>query len=261
MSGGRLGGIGAVIVLVIALFTGIDVSQLLGPVTSTTAPADQQASSAPTDPQADFVSVILADTEDTWTKLLSGSGRAYEPPRLVLFSNATRSACGVGQAAMGPFYCPMDKRVYIDLAFFRQLASGFGAPGDFAQAYVVAHEVGHHVQHLLGLDERVRQAQSRASPQGANALQVRMELQADCFAGVWAYYADRHRNLLEPGDIEEGLRAAAAIGDDTLQRRGQGHVTPESWTHGSAAQRTHWFKVGLSTGKVASCDTFKDAGR
>ena len=255
MSGGRIGGLGAIVVVVIALITGIDPSQLLG-TTGSSVPAETQPTSAPTDPQADFVSVILADTEDTWSRLLSANGMQYQPPRLVLFSNATRSACGVGQAAMGPFYCPLDTRVYIDLRFFRELDTRFGAPGDFAQAYVVAHEVGHHVQNLLGTAERVREAQSRTSPERANALQVRMELQADCYAGIWAHHANKHRELLQPGDIEEGLRAAAAIGDDTLQRRTQGHVTPESWTHGSSAQRTQWFKTGLTTGNLKSCDTF-----
>jgi uncharacterized protein len=255
ISMGGMGGIGAVIVLVIALLTGIDPSQLLGPSASTV-PSGGETTSAPTDPQADFVSVILADTEDTWSQLLAGSSTPYQPPRLVLFTNATRSACGLGQAAMGPFYCPSDNRVYIDLRFFRDLDTRFGAPGDFAQAYVVAHEVGHHVQNLLGIADRVRQAQSRAGGERANALQVRMELQADCFAGVWAHHAHKHRQLLEPGDVEEGLRAAAAIGDDTLQRRAQGHVTPETWTHGSSAQRAHWFKQGLATGNVRNCDTF-----
>ena len=256
MSGGRIGGLGAIVVVVIALITGIDPSQLLGTTGSSVPAETTQPTSAPTDPQADFVSVILADTEDTWSRLLSANGMQYQPPRLVLFSNATRSACGVGQAAMGPFYCPQDTRVYIDLRFFRELDTRFGAPGDFAQAYVVAHEVGHHVQNLLGIAERVREAQSRANPERANALQVRMELQADCYAGIWAHHANKHRELLEPGDIEEGLRAAAAIGDDTLQRRAQGHVTPETWTHGSSAQRTQWFKTGLTTGNLKSCDTF-----
>lgn len=261
VSGAGLGGIGAVIVLIIALFTGIDPSQLLG-TGSSTGEAPRETPSTANDPQADFVSVILADTEDTWTKLLAQNGKRYEPPRLVLFSQATRSGCGVGQAAMGPFYCPQDARVYIDLRFFRELDSRFGAPGDFAQAYVIAHEVGHHVQQQLGIMDRVRQVQSRSSsPAAAQEMQVRLELQADCFSGVWAHHAHRQRQLLEAGDIEEGLRAAAAVGDDTVQRRAQGYVTPETWTHGSAAQRMHWFKEGLRTGNIANCDTFARQGK
>ena len=176
-----------------------------------------------------------------------------------MFSQATPSACGMGQAAMGPFYCPEDRQVYIDLAFFRELDQRFGAPGDFAQAYVIAHEVGHHVQNLLGIAEEVHGLRRRSSPQQANALSVLMELQADCFAGLWAHHAHKQRQILEAGDVEEGLRAASAIGDDVIQRRSQGHVVPESWTHGSAAQRVEWFKRGLNAGRVDQCDTFRAA--
>jgi predicted metalloprotease len=252
-----LGGIGGLVVLLIALFTGIDPSALMGMIDGGGAPQQQsQPGAQPKDPEADFVSVVLADTEDTWTSVLGKQGARYEPPRLVLFDGSTPSACGMGQAAMGPFYCPSDQTVYIDLRFFRELDKRFGAPGDFAQAYVVAHEVGHHVQHLLGIDEQIRAAQSRRRGD-ANALQVRMELQADCFAGVWGHHADRARGILESGDVEEALRAAAAIGDDTLQRRSQGHVTPESWTHGSSQQRATWFRRGMQSGDIQACDTFR----
>ncbi len=205
-------------------------------------------------PQAQFISVVLKSTEDVWTQVFSERGARYEPPVLVLFTGATQSACGVGESAMGPFYCPADRKVYLDLSFFQELADNFGAPGDFARAYVVAHEVGHHVQTLTGVSEQVAaaRAQDRAS---GNALSVRQELQADCYAGVWGHYAARD-NLLEPGDAEEGLRAAAAIGDDRLQRQSQGRVVPESFTHGSSAQRVEWLKRGLESGRMESCDTF-----
>jgi predicted metalloprotease len=234
-----------------------------GPATSSPPAQDSGAARAvppsKTDPQADFVSVVLADTEDTWSAIFAKSGRQYEPPRLVLFTGATQSGCGMGQSAMGPFYCPLDRQVYIDLEFFRELAQRFKAPGDFAQAYVIAHEVGHHVQNLLGISGKTHAMRQRATPQRANELSVLVELQADCLAGVWAHHAHEQRNLLETGDVEEGLRAAAAIGDDTIQRRSQGHVVPESWTHGSSAQRVQWFRRGLTSGKVAQCDTFKAA--
>jgi hypothetical protein len=258
-----MSGLGLVVLLVIALLTGINPLALLEGMDggSMVQPGPRTgASSAPppasTDEPAQFASAILADTEDTWTKIFSAGGSRYEPPRLVLFDGATRSACGLGSAAMGPFYCPPDRRVYLDLAFFRQLERRFGAPGDFAQAYVIAHEVGHHVQNQLGVAERVHSLRTRVSEREANALSVRMELQADCLAGVWAYHAHKERNLLEPGDVEEGLRAAAAIGDDTLQRRTQGHVVPESWTHGSSEQRVRWFRRGMESGRLDDCDTF-----
>jgi hypothetical protein len=204
-----------------------------------------------------FVRRVLADTEDVWEQIFKGSGRRYEKPTLVLFSGATRTACGTGQSAMGPFYCPADRRVYIDLSFYEDLKRRFNAPGDFAQAYVIAHEIGHHVQTLLGISERVMSLKQRATSEGqANLLQVKMELQADCFAGVWASLNHQMKNRLEPGDIESGLNAAAAIGDDRLQKQAQGYAVPESFTHGSSAQRVRWFKRGLDTGQVQSCDTF-----
>ncbi|ATB28437.1 KPN_02809 family neutral zinc metallopeptidase [Melittangium boletus] len=205
----------------------------------------------------DFVSVILADTEDTWPSLLSPEGVRYVQPRLVLFSDAVESACGFQESAVGPFYCPGDQRVYLDLGFFRDLERQLDAPGDFARAYVVAHEVGHHVQNLLGISSRVR-AGARGTREDANALSVRQELQADCFAGIWAHHAQRQRQVLEQGDVEKGLNAASAIGDDTLQRRAGGHVVPESFTHGSSAQRVFWFRRGLEQGTLAACDTFRE---
>jgi predicted metalloprotease len=208
------------------------------------------------DELADFVSVVLADTEDTWTQVFEENGARYEAPTLVLFSGRVQSACGMTSAAAGPFYCPGDHQLYIDLSFYRELKQRFGAPGDFAQAYVIAHEVGHHVQNLLGISDKTRTMRRGMSRAEANALSVRVELQADCFAGVWGYHADRQRHLLEQGDIEEGLRAAAAIGDDHLQRQAGGVVNPDSFTHGTSAQRVRWFRIGLETGQVDSCDTF-----
>lgn len=207
-----------------------------------------------------FVSVVLADTEDTWPDLLRPYGVSYEDPHLVLFSDAVESACGLQESAVGPFYCPLDERVYLDLGFFQELDQRFGAPGDFARAYVVAHEVGHHVQNLLGTAKRV-QAMRQQSPKDANALSVLQELQADCFAGIWAHHAEQQRHILEPGDVEEGLKAASAVGDDMLQRRARGHVVPESFTHGSSEQRMRWFRRGLDQGTVEACDTFDAARR
>jgi predicted metalloprotease len=201
------------------------------------------------------VSVVLRDTEETWGQIFSERGSTYSPPVLVLFTEATQSACGVGQSAMGPFYCPLDRKVYLDLSFFRDLDERFGAPGDFAQAYVVAHEVGHHIQTLTGVSEQVQSARRGASDREGNALSVRQELQADCYAGVWGHYAGR-RGILEPGDAEEGLRAAAAIGDDRLQRQSEGRVAPESFTHGSSEQRMMWLRRGLDNGRLEACDTF-----
>jgi predicted metalloprotease len=205
---------------------------------------------------ADFVSVVLADTEDTWHPLFQSQGLTYQEPTLVLFSGSVNSACGFAQSAMGPFYCPADKKVYIDLSFYRDLKDRHQAPGDFAQAYVIAHEVGHHVQTLLGISAKVRQLQQNATEVEANQLQVRMELQADCFAGLWAHHADAARQILEDGDIDEALNAASQIGDDTLQKKGRGQVVPESFTHGSAKQRSRWFKRGVELGELAACDTF-----
>jgi predicted metalloprotease len=256
--GGLLGLVG----LILSMLMGGDPSQ----VPTDQGPADDSgyggagpgatASNPQQDEAKDFVSVILADTEDTWPGLLQPLGVQYQAPQLVLFSDAVESACGYAQSAVGPFYCPGDQQVYLDLTFFDELGQRFGAEGDFAQAYVVAHEIGHHVQNLLGLSDKVRALQRRTDQAGANALSVRLELQADCFAGVWAHHANKQRQLLETGDVEEGLRAASAIGDDTLQKRARGRVQPESFTHGSSAQRVRWFKQGLDTGDVKGCDTF-----
>ncbi len=204
----------------------------------------------------DFVSVVLADTEETWTTLFRQKGKTYQEPRLVLFRDAVQSACGIAQSAIGPFYCPGDQQVYIDLGFYDQLKDRFKAPGDFAQAYVIAHEVGHHVQTLLGTSRKVHAARNQLSETEGNKLSVQQELQADCFAGVWAYHANSTRQLLEAGDVEEGLNAASAIGDDTLQKQSQGYVRPDSFTHGTSAQRVKWFKTGLASGDMDSCDTF-----
>jgi predicted metalloprotease len=206
--------------------------------------------------QVEFVSVVLADTEQTWTEIFKQQGQVYKEPRLVLFRNSVKSACGMGQSAMGPFYCPGDQQVYIDLSFFDQLKNRFKAPGDFAQAYVIAHEVGHHIQTLTGTSRKVHAARSKLSEVEGNKLSVKQELQADCYAGVWAFHANTQRSMLESGDVEEGLRAATAIGDDTLQKQSQGHVSPDSFTHGSSAQRVKWFKIGIENGDVARCDTF-----
>lgn len=218
-------------------------------------PAGQ--ASQPGDREGQFASAVLAQTEEVWREVFQRSGKRYPEPKLVLFTGATRSACGVGQSAMGPLYCPLDQRVYLDLSFFNDLSRRFGAPGDFAAAYVIAHEVGHHVQNVLGILPKVQELKQRVSQREANALSVRTELQADCFAGVWAHFADNKLKTLEPGDIEEALRAAAAIGDDRLQRQGQGMVVPESFTHGSARQRQEWLTRGMKTGSMDSCDTFQ----
>ena len=255
------GGIGTLVLVLLAMYFGVDPSVILqgtDPGDSRSAPSVQQRPGGD-DQLRDFVSVVLADTEDTWRELFKQMGRQYQEPKLVLFSGAVQSACGFAQAAVGPFYCPGDKRVYIDLSFYRDLRERIGAPGDFAQAYVIAHEIGHHVQNLLGIAERIHTAQGRRSQTEANALQVRMELQADCLAGVWASNAQRARQILEAGDIEEGLNAASAIGDDRLQRQSQGRVVPESFTHGSSAQRVRWFKRGIETGDPGQCDTFTAA--
>ncbi len=251
------GGLGAIVIVVLALLFGVDPRMLTQVLpTETPAPAPGPARTGQQDPLADFVSVVLADTEDTWNDLFRRGGATYQEPKLVLFSGAAQSACGFAQAAVGPFYCPADQKVYIDLAFYQDLRNRFQAPGDFAQAYVIAHEVGHHVQNLLGIAQKVRQAQQRASSEQANALSVRMELQADCFAGVWAHHANRTRQILEQGDVEEALNAAAQIGDDRMQMRGRGYVSPESFTHGSGEQRVRWFRAGLESGELDRCDTF-----
>jgi predicted metalloprotease len=260
------GGIGFILLLLVAMYFGIDPTFLLQQ-----APLDQPSATllagqgggdpGQRDPMADFVSVVLADTEDTWNAIFSADGKRYVEPNLVLFTDQVRSACGFAQAAMGPFYCPADQKVYIDLGFYRDLREQLGAPGDFAQAYVIAHEVGHHVQNLLGISDQVHTAQQRSDERQANALSVRLELQADCLAGVWANQADRARKILEGGDVEEGLNAASAIGDDRLQRQAGGYVTPDSFTHGSSEQRVHWFRRGLESGNPDSCDTFQPDAR
>ena len=252
------GGLGAlVLAMVVTLLTG-NPGPLLDQVAAPPSAPTQQSSTSPTEEAlADFTSVVLADTEDTWNQIFQEEiGEDYPEPTLVLYSGSTQSACGLGQAAMGPFYCPADQQVYIDLSFFNDLQTRHQAPGDFAQAYVVAHEVGHHVQNVLGISSQVRQLQSRASKAEANQLSVRLELQADCFAGVWAHRADDARDILESGDIEEALNAASQIGDDRLQQQSRGFVVPESFTHGSSAQRMRWFKQGLATGDIEQCNTF-----
>ena len=249
------GGLGALVILAIALFTGIDPRELMQ-AAPTEASGPQGGAPPADDPQAQFVSVILADTEDAWQQLMPRLGREYQEPRLVLFSDAVASACGTASAAVGPFYCSRDSTVYLDMTFFADLEQRFGAPGDFARAYVIAHEVGHHVQNLLGISEQVQQQQARGGEEEANALSVRLELQADCFAGVWGNHAKQERDFLESGDIEEALQAASAIGDDRLQRETRGHVVPESFTHGSSAQRVEWFRRGLESGDPQVCDTF-----
>jgi predicted metalloprotease len=263
LGGGTLVGGGGLItvllVLLVSCLTGTNPLELLQQVEQTAPAADDRAPTGGVpsdDPQARFVAAVLGDTEDTWSAIFRERGQQYEEPVLVLFDGSVRSTCGFASAAVGPFYCPNDHQVYLDLSFFRDLDQRFGAPGDFAQAYVVAHEVGHHVQTLLGVSERVHRARQRSGEADANALSVRMELQADCLAGVWGHHADR-RQLLESGDMDEGLRAAAAIGDDRLQREGQGYVVPESFTHGSSQQRAEWLTRGLQTGKLEACDTFQ----
>jgi predicted metalloprotease len=254
------GGIGTVVIaLGLAYFLGVDPRIMLqlgeAVAPSGTTETDYQPT-AKEQEQADFVSVVLADTEDTWGAIFRQSGYEYEEPNLVLFTGQVNSACGMASAAMGPFYCPGDKKVYIDLAFFDDLRSRHGASGDFAQAYVIAHEVGHHVQNLLGTSTEVRKAQRGLGKAGGNELSVKLELQADCFAGLWGNHADRSRQLLEQGDIEEALNAASAIGDDRLQKEAQGYVVPESFTHGTSKQRVHWFRKGIESGDVADCNTF-----
>ena len=255
------GGIGAIILVVLALFFGVDPGVVLQSVqTSGVGPGtDYSGAPASGENQDDlkrFVSVVLAETEETWNELFAQMGRQYEEPVLVLFNGAVQSACGLADTAVGPFYCPGDHKVYLDLGFFDELRQRFGASGDFAEAYVIAHEVGHHVQTLLGISPRVEAMQRQLGDAGANQLSVRLELQADCFAGVWAARADASRQILEAGDVEEALNAANAIGDDRMQRRAQGYVVPDSFTHGTSAQRVHWFRRGFETGDLQGCDTF-----
>jgi len=260
------GGLGVgtiVLALVASYFLGIDPRVVMGVLggmeggATTQVQAPAEPAGKPSDELGRFVAVVLADTEDTWRAIFRQGGETYREPKLVLFSGVYPTACGMGQSAAGPFYCPLDEKVYIDLSFFRQLHERFRAPGDFAQAYVIAHEVGHHVQKLLGIMEQTARLRQRMSEQEYNQVSVRVELQADCFAGVWAHHAHRERKILEPGDLDEALRAASAIGDDVLQKRSKGYVVPDSFTHGSAAQRVRWFRVGFDSGSMQACNTFE----
>jgi predicted metalloprotease len=262
MAGGAGLGGGALLIMLVVWLMGGNPLQFLQTVDGGggAPPAQTGETPPPTDEAGQFMSAILAMTEDVWTELFAASGERYTPPTMVLFSDAVQSACGTNSAAVGPFYCPADQKVYIDLTFFRELDQKFGAPGDFAQAYVIAHEVGHHLQTLLGVSEKVMQMRQQVGEADANRLSVMQELQADCFAGVWGHHANR-KSLLEAGDVEEGMQAAAAIGDDVMQRRGQGRVSPESWTHGSSEQRAEWLRRGLSQGTLEACDTFGQGSR
>jgi len=258
--GVKVGGLGIVVILLVGWFFGVDPTALLSQIEGGGVGGtgyEQQSGTVGSSPQDDemkqFVEVVLADTEDTWSEIFKASGETYQPPRLVLFSGRTATACGTGAAAMGPFYCPGDRKVYIDLSFYDELKQRFQAPGDFAQAYVIAHEIGHHVQNLIGSGAEIERAFG-GNQSGADSASVRVELQADCFAGVWAYHANQ-RKIVEAGDVEEALNAATAIGDDKLQEQGQGYVVPDSFTHGTSAQRVRWFKRGMENGDVNACDT------
>jgi predicted metalloprotease len=266
MAGGgfKLGGCGILLLIVIAIITKQNPLQLLGSILSQQ-PSQSVPQQGPANPQGeqaydeekDFVQRVLGDLEDTWAQEFAEMNRSYQPATLVLFEQATQTSCGVGNAAVGPFYCPLDSKVYIDLVFFRQLHQQFGAPGDFARAYVIAHEVGHHVQNLLGISGKVHEMQQSVSQEEGNSLSVRLELQADCFAGIWGNSADQGRQMLEAGDMEEGLAAAAAVGDDRIQREAGRAVSPESWTHGSSEMRQRWFTQGFKSGQVNDCNTFE----
>jgi predicted metalloprotease len=254
---------GTVILLVVGYFMGISPSTMLsfingdGQQASTQAPTPATSAGAANDPQVDFVRAVLGETEDVWGAYFTKMGKTYVPPKLVLFSYSVESACGMANSAAGPFYCPGDRKVYLDLSFFNQLSTQFGAPGDFARAYVIAHEVGHHVQNLLGITDKAAAAEQQAGGKvGANKVSVQVELQADCFAGVWAEEANQARHIMEAGDLESGLTAASSVGDDTLQKEHQGMVVPDSFTHGTSAQRVKWFKRGFESGKIDACDTF-----
>jgi predicted metalloprotease len=252
------GGIGGIAIILIALFLGVDPSAILQNNSQVNVEPEPSAESQRVgrDEGREFVARVLGSTERTWGEIFQRAGRTYTQPKLVLFTGQVQSACGFAQAAAGPFYCGNDQKVYLDLSFFRELHERFQAPGDFAQAYVIAHEVGHHVQNSLGIMEKVQSRQSRAGEREAKALSVRLELQADCLAGIWASFANRERKILEPGDVEEGLNAASQIGDDMIQKRAQGYVVPEGFTHGSAEQRVSWFRRGIQTGDLKQCDTF-----
>lgn len=255
----KSGGIGILLLTLVGMYFGIDPAFIMNitgnvkPTTTSHAPVQQTAE----DKQlADFVSVVLADTEDTWNRVFTDKGGTYTEPKLILFTGQVESACGYAQAAMGPFYCPGDQQVYIDLSFYRDLKNKLDAPGDFAQAYVIAHEIGHHVQKLIGISDQVHAARQQLSTTEYNKVSVRLELQADCFAGIWAHHADRARHIVEPGDINEALNAASHIGDDRLQQQSRGYVTPDSFTHGSSRQRVRWFTIGYQQGSLDACDTF-----
>jgi predicted metalloprotease len=250
-----IGGGAGIIVLLLGLVLGVDLTDLV-PDTNTTLVQDTSQPAGFDDEHREFVAVVLADTEEVWSALFQEMGQTYREPRLVMFSDQVQSACGFASAAVGPFYCPADQMAYLDVRFFEDLARELGAPGDFAQAYVIAHEIGHHVQNLLGISDAVHQHRARASEAAGNEMSVRLELQADFFAGVWAHHAQRNWNILEEGDIEEALRAASAIGDDRLQKRSQGHIVPDSFTHGSSEQRVRWFRRGFETGDLSQGDTF-----
>ena len=259
---GGVGGLGFLVIVVLYMLLGGDPTQLVEQMPQAGGPSASTSTGPPPPGQeelADFVSVVLADTEDTWNPIFASIGRQYEEPKLVLFTGQVRSACGMAGAAMGPFYCPGDHKLYIDLSFYDELQRRFHAPGDFAQAYVIAHEVGHHVQNLLGINGEVQAMQRQVNETEANELSVRLELQADCMAGVWGYHTQRARDMLEAGDLEEALNAASAIGDDRIQRESTGRVVPDSFTHGSSAQRVKWFRNGFESGDVAACDTFRVA--
>jgi uncharacterized protein len=249
---------GTLLALIAAYFLGVDPRLILGLMSDVPqqGPPPAAVEGTPQDTQGRFIAAVLGETEDTWSAIFQAQGIEYVPPKLVLYRDEMPTACGSGSAAAGPFYCPLDHKVYLDLSFFQQLSQEFQAPGEFAEAYVLAHEVGHHVQNLLGIAGKVHAAQERAGEAEANQLSVRLELQADCFAGVWARHADQTKHILEQGDVESALRAAAAVGDDTLQKRTRGYVVPESFTHGTAAERTGWFKRGLERGSIQDCDTF-----
>ncbi len=265
-----IGGVGVIVLVLVGLFFGIDPSTLLSLLSGADTPqqadtgrtgngtiaSSRQPDASRADPMRQFVSVVLADTEDVWTQVFRAAGKTYDEPKLVLYSNRVSSACGLASSATGPFYCPEDQKVYLDLSFFQQLKDRFSAPGEFAQAYVIAHEIGHHVQNELGILPRVAAERARSDKLRSNALSVRTELQADCLAGVWANHADRARHIIEQGDVEAALNAASAVGDDRMQRQVQGTVVPDAFTHGSSAQRVRWFKRGLQTGNLGQCDTF-----
>ena len=262
LSGGKVkgGGMGIILLALVGMYFGIDPSVILNSNLVDGGGSVQQSSterSPEEDRLADFVSVVLADTEDTWETIFRKSGGTYQKPKLVLFTGAVKSACGYAQSATGPFYCPADRKVYIDLGFYSELKNNLKAPGDFAQAYVISHEIGHHVQNLLGVSGKVQTQRGSLSKTAYNKLSVKLELQADCFAGVWANHADRVRNILEPGDVEEALNAASMIGDDTLQKKSRGYVVPDSFTHGSSRQRVQWFREGLENGDIRRCNTFQ----